>query len=153
MSLALEVRQTPMRVVDCRGEETLGAIFLHTVGEVAMRPETVRERLNEAGVRFLPLRRGEAVELVNLGSISYVGLAGRPPEVESLESVGAQRARVEVELAFGEWLRGDFVFERPAGSARVSDLLNAGEERFLLLLTESETLFVNRDAIVRVKAG
>lgn len=151
MSLALEVREAPLRVVGRDGREIVASLFLHEVGERGGRPESIGERLNDRAARFVPLRRGADVELTNLEWIAFVAAAGRLPEADAREAAGARRAAVEIEIGDGAKLAGELVYSRPAGSARVSDLLNAGDERFLLLLTADETLFVHRDAIVRVR--
>lgn len=152
MSLALEVRQAALRIVDRKGAESRGAMFLHTVGDGG-RPESVDDRLNDPEARFVPIRFEHGVELLQLGWIAYAALAGRSPEVAASDSVGAQHAQVELELVSGERLAGELVYARPPGSARVSDLLNGKGERFLMLLTADETLFVNRDAIARARTG
>ncbi|MCM2268766.1 MAG: hypothetical protein NDJ75_01540 [Thermoanaerobaculia bacterium] len=151
MSLALEVREAPLRLVDRRGERSTATLFLHAVGERGSRPETIGERLNDPATRFVPVRRDGGVELVSLDWIAYVAAAGRLPEATASDAVGARHVAVELELAGGESLAGELVYSRPAGSARVSDLLNAAGERFLMLLTTDETLFVHRDAVVRAR--
>jgi hypothetical protein len=153
MSWAVEVRETPMRVVGRDGAEVNASLFLHAVGEHGGRPETIGERLNDRGARFVPLRRGGAVELTSLDWIAYVAAAGKLPEATAHEAAGARRAAVELDLAGGATLAGELLYSRPAGSARVSDLLNSGEERFLLLLTAEETLFVHRAAVVRARTA
>lgn len=153
MSLALEVREIHLRIVDMRGEVSSGAIFLHTIGELGVRPEPLVERLNDTAARFVPIRRDGGVELLHLAWVAYVAALGRAPEVAAREAIGAQHASVELELASGEQLTGELVYLRPAGSSRVSDLLNGAGERFLMLVTQEETLFVNRDAIVRARTG
>jgi len=153
MSWALEVLEAPLRVVGRDGREATASLFLHAVGEHGGRPETIGERLNDRAARFVPLRRGGAVELTNLDWIAYVAAPGKLPEAAAQEATGARRAAVELELAGGATLAGELLYARPAGSARVSDLLNAGEERFLLLVTAEETLFVHRAAVVRARTA
>jgi hypothetical protein len=151
MSLALEVRQAELLIVDRQGDEVRGAMFLHTVGDGGVRPETVGERLNDLATRFVPIRFESGVELVHLDWIAYVTLAGRPSEVAARDAIGAMHVGVELDLVSGDRLVGELVYARPAGSSRVSDLLNGKGEKFLMLLTDEETLFVNRDAICRAR--
>jgi len=150
MSLALEVRSVPLGLVGFDGRATPGRLFLRAVGERG-RPETVGDRLNDPATSFLPLEIGARVELVHLAWVAYAVCAGREPEVAGREEVGALRKAVELDLVSGETLRGEFLYTLPRAQARVSDLLNRPGDRFLLLLTADETLFVQRTAIVRVR--
>lgn len=151
MSLALAVLDAPLRLVEVDGRASEGRIFLHALAARPGRPETIAARLNDPGLRFLPLRVAGRFELVHLEAIAYVECVDEPPEIAALLEVGAIRAAVEIELGTGERLSGDLIYERPAGSARVSDLLNATGERFLLLASPHLTRFVRRDAIRRLR--
>lgn len=151
MSLAVEVRDIPLRIVAFDGSASAGRFFLHLVSDHAGRPETLGDRLNDAATRFVPVRMAERVELLNLAWIAYVACPGRLPEVADREEVGFRHERVELDLAGGARLAGELIYALPPGHARVSDLLNAAGERFLLLITADETLFVNRTAIVRAR--
>jgi hypothetical protein len=74
------------------------------------------------------------------------------PELDRFDQLGAVRQAVEVDLAGGGTLKGELVYSRPPGSQRVSDLLNAGAERFLLLIDEAaRALYVRRDELLRVR--
>ena len=152
MSYALAMQDEPIRIVGTDGRVAEASLFLHAVADRSTRPETIGARLNDGAVAFLPVRREERVELVHLAWVAYVAVAGRPRDVAAREEVGARRAAVELDRVGGETLRGELLYELPAGNARVSDLLNSPGERFLLLLAGSETLFVNRAAIVRARA-
>jgi hypothetical protein len=151
MSLAVEVRDVPLRIVAFDGRAIAGSFFLHLVGDHGGRPETVGDRLNDPETRFVPVRVEERVELLHLAWIAYVACPGELPEVAEREAVGCRRERVELELAGGARLAGELLYALPPGHARVSDLLNTAGERFLLLLAAGETLFVNRAAIVRAR--
>jgi hypothetical protein len=151
MSLAVEVRDVPLRIVAFDGRAVAGSLFLHLVGERGRRPERLADRLNDPEVRFVPVRLEGRVELLNLAWVAYVAAPGRLPEIADREAVGCRSAHVELELAGGAELAGDLLYELPAGHARVSDLLNSPGERFLLLVTPDETLFVHRAAIVRAR--
>ncbi|HLF57157.1 MAG TPA: hypothetical protein VI942_09960 [Thermoanaerobaculia bacterium] len=152
MSLAVETRAVPLRIVGLDGRATEGELFLHTVAERTARPESVDDRLN-GGIAFVPVRIGGRVELLNLDHVAYLAGAGELPEVGARLEVGARRERVEFDLAHGETLVGELVYTLPPGHARVSDLLNQPGERFLLLVAEAETLFVRRGSVVRARTG
>ena len=153
MSLALATFGAPLRFVELDGRATEGTLYLHIAGGRAAQPETIVDRLNEPGTSFVPLKVDGTIELLHLAWIAYVACPGRPPEVAAREEVGARRERVELELVGGETWRGELLYTLPAGHSRVSDLLNSPGERFLMLLTPSETLFVHRAAIVRARFG
>lgn len=112
--------------------------------------ETLGERLNEPATRFLACKVDEEVQLVQLSSIAYILVRGTLPEAEYREHVGGSRQRATITLRTGEVMPGEFLSILPPNRSRVSDLLNSPEERFLLFLTEGMSLYVNRDAIVRV---
>ncbi len=77
-------------------------------------------------------------------------LAETAPEVERSDEVGARHTHVRLELCCGETVEGELVYEAPATTDRVSDLLNDRAPRFVLLAGDGRTLFVRRDAIDRV---
>jgi hypothetical protein len=152
VSYAVEVHPLPVRLHTRDGGAVEVEVFLHTVGESG-RPETLGDRLNDPHLRFLPCRVAGRVELVHLERLVFVEALAPLPELQELEEVGAVRQPVEVDLADGRSLRGTLVYSRPAGSQRVSDLLNAGNERFLLLVeAAARTLYVRRDELLRVRA-
>jgi hypothetical protein len=152
VSYAVEVQPVPVRLHTVDGGTVEAEVFLHTVGESG-RPETLGDRLNDPHLRFLPCRIAGRVELVHLDRLAYVEALAPLPELQELEEVGAARQPVEVDLAHGPALQGTLVYSRPAGSQRVSDLLNLGEERFLLLVVDAEkSLYVRRDELLRVRA-
>jgi hypothetical protein len=112
--------------------------------------ETLGERLNDPHTRFLACKVDERVELVSLKAISCIRVAGALPEVEMQEQLGAIRQPARVTLACGYSLNGDFLSILPSSRARLSDLLNLSDERFLLFLIPGATVYIQRDAIVRV---
>jgi hypothetical protein len=114
--------------------------------------ETLGERLNAQGLKFLPVALGEKVELLQLDYIADVQLDGVAPEVERLESNGAARQPVTVHLTTGSALRGDLVYVMPKERPRVSDVLNDPASQFLLLVEPGRSHYVNRKAVVRVEA-
>jgi hypothetical protein len=112
--------------------------------------ETLGERLNDSNNLFLACKVDDEVQLLQLASIAYIQVRGSLPEAEYREHVGASRQRATLTLKTGETLAGEFLSILPPSRSRVSDLLNSPEERFLLFFTEGSSLYVNRDAIVRV---
>jgi hypothetical protein len=114
--------------------------------------ETLGERLNTEGLRFLPVALGEKVELLQMDAIADVKVEGASPELEELDSVGAVHQSVVVHLATGDRLAGELVYQMPQGSPRVSDLLNSPKSRFLLLVQPGCCHYVNQKAVVRVEA-
>jgi hypothetical protein len=151
VSYAVEVQPLPVRLHTTDGRAFGAEVFLHTVGELG-RPETLGDRLNDPHLRFLPCRIDGRVELVHLERLAWVEALAPLPEVAWLSEVGAVQQPVEVDLADGPTLQGTLVYSRPPGSQRVSDLLNAGEARFLLLLDGSRSLYVRRDQLLRVRS-
>jgi hypothetical protein len=149
VSFAVEVQTVAVRLVGA-GLAVDGEVFLHVVGGSG-HPETLGERLNDLSVRFLPCRVDGRVELVRVDGISFVEARAPLPELREIEEVGAVRQQVDVELAGGYHLGGELVYTRPPGSQRVSDLLNSGAERFLLLLDGDQARYLRRDALVRVR--
>lgn len=152
MSYALEVSNLPVRLHTADGRVVEAEVFLHAVGGSG-RPETLEDRLNDPDLRFLPCRVAGRVELVHLERVAVVEALAPLPELERLAEIGAVRQSVEVELAGGRALQGELVYSRPPGSQRVSDLLNSGNERFLLLVDgAARALYVRRDELLRVRA-
>lgn len=151
MSYAIEVGRVTASIVDRRGQRFEAAVFLHTVSPHLFAAETVADRLNDPEIEFLPCEIEGRTELLRLAAICYVELAETAPEVERSDEVGAVHARVRLELCCGETLEGELIYEAPAFTDRVSDLLNDRPPRFVLLASNGRTLFVRRDAIDRVR--
>jgi hypothetical protein len=150
-ALAIPVEALPVRVVTLDGAATESLVFLHTMSGRHLGPETLGERLTAGEVRFLPCETASGIELVNLDQVAYLECPARLPEVEELEEMAAFRAAATLELAGGERLHGELRYRLPAFGCRISDLLNAAEERFLLLTTPQRSCYVNRRAVVRVR--
>lgn len=151
MSYVLEVNRLPVWLVELDGQRIEARFFLHTVSERRGGPETLEDRLNEPNTHFLPFEIQGEVALIHLHRLAYVEFAGRLPEVEEKERVGACRQAVELDLVFGETLSGELLYELPPGKSRVLDLLNTPAERFLLLVNEGLTRYVNREGLIRVR--
>ena len=151
MTYAIDVERIPIRLRTLLGEDIDATVFVHPVGHADYRPESVADRLNDPNTRFLPCEIEGESQLVRLSSISYVVMAEPPPELESLETVGATRSTVELWLKSKDRLKGDLLYEAKRGEERVSDMLNRTSSRFLVLVDGEATYFVQRDAIDRVK--
>ncbi len=151
MALTIEVQKIPIRLVDVGGQASEAHLFLHLDSSQDFRSETVGERLNNPEVDFLPFEIDGRTVLISLTSLGYAEVLETPPELARMEEIGASRESVTLILQSGESLRGELVFEAAPGRTRVLDLLNAGQQRFLLLQAADKTLFVRRNAIVRVE--
>jgi hypothetical protein len=112
--------------------------------------ETLGDRLEEPGVRFLPVEVEGAIEFLQLASIAYFEYEGALPEMSRLADMGAWREAVEITLSNGNPLSGDLVYLLPPERRRVSDLLN-DRGRFVLLVDDTHARYVNRNAIERVR--
>jgi hypothetical protein len=142
----------PTRVVSLSGDARELDVFLGPAMHRPCKTETLGERLNAQGFEFLPVAKGEKVELLHRDYIAEVQLDGPVPEVEELESTGAHREPVTFHLTTGESLRGDLLYSMPQGRPRVSDVLNAPGQQFFLLLEPGRCHYVNRKAVVSVEA-
>jgi hypothetical protein len=140
------------RVVSLSGDVRDVDVFLGPAVHRHCETETLGERLNAEGLRFLPVASGEKIELLQLDYIADVQLEGIAPEVERLDDIGASRQSVTVHLSTGDMLKGDLVYIMPKGRPRVSDVLNSPEHQFLLLVEAGRSHYVNRKAVVRVEA-
>jgi hypothetical protein len=140
------------RVVSVTGETRDLDVFLGPALHRHHEHETLGERLNAQGLRFLPVASGEKVELLQLDYIADVQLEGTAPEIAGLEGVGAARTPVTVHLSTGDIVRGDLVSMMPRERPRVSDLLNSPEQQFFLVVEPGRSHYLNRKAVIRVEA-
>jgi hypothetical protein len=140
------------RVITFAGATRDVDVFLGPALHRHHETETLGERLNAHGLQFLPVAAGEKVELLQLDYIADVQLEGVAPEVERLESIGAERRAVTVHLTTGSALKGDLVYMMPKERPRVSDALNDPSSQFLLVVEPGRSHYVNRKAVVRVEA-
>jgi hypothetical protein len=150
-AFAVPVEALAVRVVTLDGKGSESFVFLHTTSGRHRGPETLGERLGSADTRFLPCETAGGVELVNLEQVAYLECPRGLPEVAELDDLASFRAFAALELAGGERLTGELRYRLPPFSCRVSDLLNAVEERFLLLTAAHHCWYVNRRAVVRVR--
>ncbi|HVS12703.1 MAG TPA: hypothetical protein VMV46_02170 [Thermoanaerobaculia bacterium] len=151
MSFVIETRAAPLRIVLFDGRAIDCTLFLHLRAEGGSGHQRVSDRLNDRRTSFLPVRVGEAVELVHLAWVAYAASPDRG-EIEEQESLGARRESVELEVVGGKRLAGELLQMGRPGFERVSDVLNDGGDRFLLVWSGAETLYVQRSAIVSVRS-
>ena len=151
MDYAIDVTRTPIHLKTLAGEEIDATVFVHPVGHADYRPESVGDRLNDPETEFLPCEIDGESFLVRLESISYAVMTEPVPEVASMDTVGAIRSPVELQMKSADWLRGDLIYEAERGEERVSDMLNRSHGRFLVLRDGDKTYFVLRDAVDRVR--
>ncbi len=152
-ALVVAVEALPVGVVTLDGARTEAQVFLHTVSGRHFGQETLGERLCNPETLFLPCKVAGGVELVNLDQVAFLDCPRDLPEIAELEETSAFRVAATLELAHGQRLSGDLRYQLPPSSCRISDLLNAAEERFLLLTAEWRCFYVNRRAVVRVRTG
>src|SRR5579871_6941783 len=93
------------RVVSVAGDTRDLDVFLGPAQHRQHEAETLGERLNSGGLRFLPVAAGDRVELLQLDYIADVQLDGEAPELARLEELGAARQPVTVHLSTGHTLR------------------------------------------------
>jgi hypothetical protein len=149
-SYKLGVAGIAAEVVLWNGESVATSFYLRLASAQGIGRETLGERLNDPETRFLPCKIDDRVELLSLKWISYLRVPGILPEVVQREELGAVRQRARVAVQSGYVLEGEFLSMLPAARSRLSDLLNACSERFLLFLAPAAVLYINRDTIVRV---
>lgn len=135
--------------------EPLEAMFYLRPGDTAADRvwESLGERLNDPQTRFLACRIAGHVELLNVDAVAYVEVEGILPEVSQEDTVGALRLAATVSLRCGHSLAGEFLAILPPGRSRLSDLLSAPVERFLLFVDPFKTRYIRREAIDRVRPG
>jgi hypothetical protein len=150
MSSRLETIGVTALVVPVHGDAVEAVFFLRSRGAQGRTTETLGDRLDESGARFVPVEIGGDIHFLNLSSIAYVETFGELNEMARLADMGAWRKPVEVTLVTGKRLHGDFVYLLPPERRRVSDLLNH-QSRFLLLVDDSHCRYINRDAVERVR--
>lgn len=151
MSLEIKVTRLAARMVDVEGRQTDAAFFLHSVGLHATREESLGERLNEDGCRFLPCDVDGKKRLVSVGRIAYIEIAGSTADLDDHEQAGAHHTPFDALLVTGEHLSGELVHESPPTSNRLSDVLNRPGGRFVLAVRAGHTLYLNREAIASVR--
>jgi hypothetical protein len=150
-ALALPVQAIAVRLVTFGGQSIEARVYLHAQSGRRSGAETLGERLAASEALFLPCETIEGTQLFNLDHVAYLDCPLGLPDLEMLDDTASFRAAAALELVHGERLRGELRYRLPAFACRVSDLLNAGEERFLLLTTPFRCYYVNRRAVVRVR--
>lgn len=140
----------PVRLIFLWGEAIDAALYLRDTASPSGDREGLGVRLNEPEVSFLPFSTESRTELVRVAAVAYVEHPDKLPEVTQLERLGAIAHPVETELMTGEILRGELLGFGSPDRPRLSDLLNS-EDTFLPFLAGERTLYVNRDAMARVR--
>ncbi len=131
-------------------EALAASFYLRLSSASGMGRETLGERLNDPGTRFIPCKVGDRIELLNLDWISFIRVEGQVPEIAQREELGAIRQSAKIAVQSGYLLEGELLYVLPHARARLSDLLNFSTDRFLLFLAPAAVLYVNRESIVRV---
>jgi hypothetical protein len=149
-SYKLGVAGVSAEMILWNGDSIAASFYLRLASMSGSGRETLSERLNDPGTRFIPCKIDDQVELLNLEWISYIRIAGMIPEVAEREQLGATRLGAKILMQSGYLLEGQFLCVLPSARARLSDLLNVSADRFLLFLAPAAVLYVNRDSIVRI---
>ena len=122
--------------------------FLRPVAQGHSGRELIVDVLNSAAT-FIPLEDCEAGEfiLVNKTKLLYLELAERDLLPETMI---ASEISVEVCLADGRTMVGNFFVEMPKERSRLSDYLNFSPQ-FIYLCREKNDLIINKSAVVSVR--
>lgn len=143
-------REAPARILLDDGRVLEGQLYLAVAGHDG-RPETVGERLNDAGEEFLPMACGPDRFLLNKSGIITVTVPDGHDAVREDEGNGARETAVRVSLAGGISLIGRLHIAMPVERSRVLDYLNAAP-RFLPLHSPAGITLVHRRFIVSVRS-
>ena len=143
-------REAPARILLDDGRVLEGQLYLAVAGHDG-RPETVGERLNDAGEEFLPMACGPDRFLLNKSGIITVTVPDEHDAVHEDEGNGARETAVRVSLAGGLSLIGRLHIAMPVERSRVLDYLNAAP-RFLPLHAPGGVTLVHRRFIVSVRS-
>jgi|GEM_PF-6048987 len=149
MSYEVRIQTVPARVVDF-AKNSMKVEFFVAESSGPWGRESLSERLNRETTTFLACRIDDERELLNVSHIAYVEMLTEPLKLSELDEIGARSEEVQLELVTDEIVRGHVRFEAREED-RLSDLLNSGGGRFLLLSDGERTLYVQRDAIRRVR--
>jgi hypothetical protein len=149
-SLKLEVDRLSVELATLAGEKRRAAFFFPVPDSATSPLSCLVAQLNDAGVDFLPCRVTDRTELIRAEWIAYITVADDQVDWTRLDEAGAIPAAVELELVTGERVAGTLMMDGPEYARRVSDYLNRGSTRFLLLRTGGEAVYINRRALARV---
>ena len=108
--------------------------------------ETVEEYLNGAR-SFFPTNQDGIAKLINRDQLRWLKA---PRSQEEEHSYDVTEAHVIMELIDGTRIEGAIEINRPAGQARISDILNSHHEQFLCLRTDDDSCFVNKRFVRQV---
>ena len=151
----MSIFQVPRREASARillddGRTLDGKVYLAVTGHDG-RPETVWERLNDAGEEFVPVACGPDRFLLNKSGIITVTVSDEDDAVHDDTYDGARETPVRVSLAGGISLIGRLHIAMPQERSRVLDYLNAAP-RFLPLHSPEGITLVHRRFIVSVRS-
>lgn len=148
--LRIPRRRVEARLVLDDGSSLEGHLFAGWTG-ADRRPETVQERLNDAGEEFLALACGEDRFLLNKAGIILCEVREGQGELESLAGTGGRRVPVRMTLVGGVGLVGTLRIAMPPERSRVLDYLNSAP-RFVALEGAGKVTLVQRRFIVTVRS-
>ncbi len=151
MNLKLEVDRIVVEVVTLAGDRKRTTFFLPVPDRVTSPSTSLAAQLNDTAVGFLPCRIAEHTSLIRVEWIAYVELDPNQIDWSALDQAGAIAKAVEFELVTGERISGNLMVEGSEYAQRVSDYLNRAPKRFVLLSTDSAAIYVNQQAVARVR--
>lgn len=151
MSLKLDVSRITVDLSTLAGERRQADFFVPVSEGMTSPSARLAHQLNDPQIEFLPCRIGDQTVLLRIDSITSVEIGPQIAELTELEEVGTISHGVELQLANGEKLDGALLVEGSEYACRVSDHLNRGAGRFLLLRTDDAVIYVNRAAVTSVR--
>ena len=151
----MDIFQVPRREAEASillddGRTLEGQLFLATTGPDG-RPETIWERLNDAGEEFVPMACGRDRFLLNKSGILTVTVPREEDALHEDDGNGAKEVAVRLTLTGGISLLGRLHIAMPVERSRVLDYLNAAP-RFLPLHPPHGITLVHRRFIVSVRS-
>jgi hypothetical protein len=126
---------------------------IHLQPRVAWRdgPETPIEMLNREEAFFPVSLAGGDVVFVAKAQVASVALPATEEELDPARRSAARTLSLEVMMVGGAEHRGVAIHELPPTRSRPLDFLNAGQERFFMLLTDAGSLCLNRQFVRAVR--
>lgn len=146
-SQKISVETREIELILTNGASLQGETFLQLHGVHQAGMQRVGEVIN-SGENFLPVKRDEGVELINLEQVVSVATAASEEFDPLLEL--APKYSIEVEPAGGEILAVQIFVDLPGGQVRVKDFLNQ-DKRFLHFVCGDQVVYIARNKIMRVR--
>jgi len=143
--LATETRKALLILSD--GRKLEGELFLQLFSPLHGGAQRVSELLN-GDENFVPLRNGQAVQLINLAQVVSVQVE-REVELDPLLLLG-EHHQVKVETVLGHPFEAEIYVNLPGSRNRVKDFLNR-DKRFIACLIPGQVLYLNPRFLLSVE--